>query len=150
MMREIKFRAWKHVNTPEMFNNVQAIDFKSGVAHLGYKLSSFTERTDKERLDNLTLMQYTGLKDINGVEIYECDILEWDGGREGISKLPSDYIIEVLKSKHLYIELKEHTNAYMFYYDTSGYNFPVFLEEAKIVGNIYENKELLGGGSDEL
>src|SRR5699024_9835948 len=111
---------------------------------------SFTERTDKERIDNLTLMQYTGLKDINGVVIYECDILEGDGGREGISKLPSEYIIEVLKSKHLSIELKEHTNANMFYYDTSWYNFPVFLEEEKIVGNIYEKKELLGGGSDEL
>lgn len=131
MMREIKFRAWKHVNTPEMFNDVQVIDFKSGIAHLGYSLSSFTERTDKERLDNLILMQYTGLKDKNGVEIYEGDVLS-----EG-------YVVT-------FIDASEPENLGMdigFYGQRDNFESWFTLEVGfphEVIGNIYENPELLG------
>lgn len=135
-MREIKFRAWDKERS-EMYE-VDAL-------HFCRKLIEVDNETDHQTtsIEPYELMQYTGLKDKNDREIYEGDILGWDGGREGISKLPSDYIIEVLKSNHLAIELEEHTNAYMFHYDTSGYNFPCFLEAAEVIGNIYENPELL-------
>lgn len=126
-MRGIKFRAWKHVNTPEMFNNVQAIDFKSGMAHLGYKLSSFTERTDKERLGNLILMQYTGLKDRNGVEIYEGDILE---GRS--FQYQEDIKGEVYYSKR-------------GTWDCESFILGGLNEDCEVIGNIHEHQHLLGG-----
>jgi len=137
-MREIRFRAI-HKLTKHWFDDIHII-YQDGEWFEDYRA---LEDGRPMNLDQVSIMQYTGLKDKNDKEIYEGDILGWDGGREGISKLPSDYIIEVLKSNHLDIELEVHTNAYMFRYDTSGYNFPSFLEEAEIVGNIYENSELL-------
>lgn len=134
-MREIKFRAWKHVNTPEMFNDVQAIDFKSGMAHLGYKLSSFTERTDKESLDNLILMQYTGLKDKNGTEIYEGDIVE-----NASKDLKFQVVYEAPSFNRKWIDdtskrYREHLT------EPLAWNTYIICE---VIGNIYENPELLG------
>ena len=133
-MEHIKFRAWKHVNTPEMFNDVQVIDFKSGIAHLGYSLSSFTERTDKERLDNLILMQYTGLKDKNGVEIYEGDIVEnasKDLKFQVVYEAPSfnrKWIDDISKRYREHLTESLAWNTYMI---------------CEVIGNIYENPELL-------
>lgn len=138
-MRETRFRAI-HKLTKHWFEDIHII-YQDGKCFEDYRA---LEDWRPMNLDQVAVMQYTGLKDKNGTEIYEGEVLKWDGGRTGISKLHSDYIIEVLKSKHLDIELEEHTNSYMFNYDTSGYTFPSFLEEAEIIGNIYENPELLG------
>src|SRR5699024_9184589 len=138
-MREIKFRGWER--------ELQTMVYDTELGGWIFEYNGNPVRAVNQMINEedyfYDLMQYTGLKDKNGEEIYEGDVLKWDGGRTGISKLPSDYIIEVLKSKHLDIELEEHTNSYMFNYDTSGYTFPGFLEEAEITGNIYENPELL-------
>src|SRR5699024_3979384 len=122
----IKFRAWKHTGTPEMFNDVQVIDFKSGIAHLGYSLSSSTERTDRERLDNLILMQYAGLKDNNGTEIYEGDII-WDAHAEIHGKVTFD------------------EGTFCVEWDTHIEHFNEVVSDyyAEVIGNIYENPELL-------
>src|SRR5699024_4737643 len=130
----IKFRAWKHVSTPEMFNDVQVIDFKSGIAHLCYSLSSFTERTDKEKLDNLILMQYTGLKDKNGTEIYEGDILSTD--------LDRPYLIVEFRNGAFMFQCHDNGKDYYDFMATTGENSN-FTKYHEVIGNIYENPELL-------
>ena len=133
-MREIKYRAWKHVNTPEMFNEVQGINFVGGIVHLGYRLSSDTVRTDKELLDNLILMEYTGLKDKNGTEIYEGDILSTD--------LSRPYLIVEFRNGAFMLQCQDSGKSYYDYFGTYGENLE-FVEYHEVIGNIYEHPQLI-------
>ncbi len=68
-------------------------------------------------------MQYTGLKDKNGKEIYEGDVLS---GR---------YIVEY---KNDCFVVQEHTNDWSSVHYVLHHN-----PEMEVIGNIYENPELL-------
>ena len=67
-MREIKFRMWNN-GTKEMSEPFDLGDLDDGL------LIPNLEDTSKFRIDNCEIMQYTGLKDKNGKEIYEGDIV---------------------------------------------------------------------------
>lgn len=84
-------------------------------------------------------MQYTGLKDKNGKEIYEGDIIaEWEDGLEKVERYQvkwhgeDGYPAFDIEPNHF-----EETNALSFYAQNGeGY-------ELEVIGNIYENPELL-------
>ena len=123
-MRDIKFRAWKKTDTPEMFTNITSVDFKERVIGIDFPISKQTVRADVESLDNIVLMQYTGMKDVKGVEIYEGDILQ--------SKHYFRYQV-VFKGDCWRCEsLKNNRFKNRF-----------IGRDLKVIGNIYENPELL-------
>ena len=126
MNREIKFRMW-HKKSKKMFD-VESINFKDRSLNMWnsgmYTLSTFS-------LDDVILMQYTGLHDKNGKEIWENDIVEIT--RECIY----DKGIIVFKNGCFFIKSKENLLAL--------YNCKLNNYKVKVIGNIYDNPELLGG-----
>jgi len=90
-------------------------------------------------------MQYIGLKDNkNGKEIYEGDILQIDSEWIGIVKFGQYYTSHGGWGDGM----REHDIYHQgFYYDVheDASPFNVDSEEYEIIGNIYENPELLAG-----
>lgn len=131
-----KFRAWKKTNCPEMFEDIRAIDFEKNIIRIGYKLSEYTTRIDEVSLDNVILLQSTGLKDINGKEIYEGDILKVFVLRDmgAIAKV-------IFKNGMFGIEDDMHG----YGYDKGLYSLDqiLSLRDAEIIGNKFQNKDLL-------
>ena len=126
-MREIKFRAW-HKKFKFMVR-VSGIDMIC-YDEIRIQYPTVNIRTKSgciwTNLENVELMQYTGLKDKNGVEIYEGDIVRY-----------AEFNCPVLWSKDL-MWCIDINNGYGEEMLTAYFDY-----ELEVIGNIYENKELL-------
>ena len=123
-MREIKFRVWDTENK-EMLR-VQELDFED--TFYGGRLSIRTEQyNDYFDIEDMILMQYTGLHDKNEKEIYEGDIVKsfFVDTDEAGNEIYKYYIMEVKYDEIL-----------------CSYKIDKFMN-LEVIGNIYENKELL-------
>ena len=122
-MREFKFRAWEK-KIKRMWV-VRDWDF----AHGWIEVKDATGG-DCPDVADVEIMQYTGLKDKNGVEIYEGDILSF--------KPPVDVNLKKINVKVSFVD-----GAFMVV--TEGFEWLLFSmnKKNKIVGNIYENPKLL-------
>ena len=119
-MREIKFRAWDSVQ--EVMLPVENIDFRNDLITLNEDDNSLTDT-----FEMITLMQYTGVKDYTGREIYEGDLYE--------DKENMLWQIKFIDGVFIL------TNV-----DIPAYHYVTILNKRdtfKHVGNIYENKDLL-------
>ena len=88
--------------------------------------------------DKYILMQSTGLKDKNGVEIFEGDIVLFSVS-DGFNHLDHEKAVVQSSGCHsgLVCKLIDLDLEYRIYYD------PVFHTDYEVIGNIYENSELL-------
>ena len=109
----------------------------------------------KDLVRDYVLMQSTGLKDKNGVEIYEGDIIEFE---DESFCYPFDYeaIVETInraqviidKVKGIFLEnfmVKDSMIAkeYKYYYDLPTSEKTIFFKECSVVGNVFEDENLL-------
>ena len=135
-MRQVKFRYW---------NGNKVLNQEAIINHL----NKYIARNDKH------LMQFTGLLDKQGVEIYEGDIVDVTTNRELEWSLKNGYagIVEYDNAKinigvngHEYSQficgficksLKDYNS--MTEYCTG----EMYQSGCKVIGNIYENPELL-------
>jgi len=121
-MREIKFRAWDYV-AKEMLV-VKQLEFGRNQSNDIWAHLSDGHILNQQHFE---LMQYTGLKDKNGKQIYEGDIIRFKWSDEWISPVFWDdkygWTIRTIK--------------------VWKYNLSLHIDTVEVIGNIYENKELL-------
>ena len=129
-MREIKFRAW-HKETGEWYYGSSLItDINQGDGHC-LTLSLFWLKVEKGWLDIKTVGQYTGLKDKNGREIYEGDVVEYyERWSDDLEKCVVEWD-EDLAGFSPFCEYDADCDVYV---DESTVN---------VIGNIHENPKLL-------
>jgi uncharacterized phage protein (TIGR01671 family) len=120
-MREIKFRAWDK-KKKKMFDWKYFLDW-CDIDHLFGNLGIENKRTN---IPDFEVMQYTGMKDRNGKEIYEGDI--YHQGDKNIL-----YVVEWLDTGLM--GKQKGTNSY------AGLSY--WKDKIEVVGNIWDNPELL-------
>lgn len=135
-MNNLKFRAYiksiqKIVDVTEidLNNKMATLDIATNKVHPDF---SYWWKETELPFSVIELMQSTGLKDKNGVEIYEGDIIDVGTRIPFLNKIQRDEETAYLKLVPLD---KRWTESYFTNFeDKSRY---------EVVGNIYENKELI-------
>ena len=131
-MREIKFRVWDK-NDKRIFIDPQMIDFyNKRIGYMQYQTeympdTSYSFPVGFEEFEYSELMEFTGLCDKNGEDIYEGDIVKFLNG-----------IFEVIwcnEKASFMLKNKEYKEFLNFICENNN--------GMEIVGNIYENSELL-------
>ena len=117
MQREIKFRAWSDKDNQMTYFDLHA-------------LTEFLYRDIWNYINENKIQQFTGLKDKNGKEIYEGDIVSGVNG--SINGKGMEFTITIKWIAH-----RAGFNIPLF---KNGYNSTHYYE---VIGNIYENPELL-------
>ena len=125
-MREILFRG-KRTDTKEW---IEGIAFP----HDNNKVTMFSQHSTDgclvgEEVDPETVGQFTGLTDKNGVKIFEGDIIEHGGNR---------YFINYLIHYARFLAVTPNKAPCVFAY-----------QYGEVIGNIYDNPELLGSADNE-
>jgi len=127
-MRTIKFRVWVNNEYMAIQGTPDLETLQSFMFHYG---------------DSDFMMEYTGIIDKNNFEICEGDILRFrnDLGRNHIYKIwreEGGLVYNMFDN-----DIDKHISQIDFYYGCSDMQSKQWLKQCEVIGNIYENPELL-------
>lgn len=131
-MREIRFRAWDNIKKemvevdelryfPDDENNLK-------LEHIWFTFNNSLTR-QMRKPDEVELLEFTGLKDRDGKEIYEGDIIENRLGTGLVEWKDNGFWMKLIKCED------EEDKQFHWDFSMEGPN--------KIIGNIYQNGDLL-------
>ena len=123
-MREILFRGKEVESSDWYYGDI----FHSSMNVDTTRIHDYINRANVEIIPD-TLGQYTGLTDKNGVKIFEGDIIEYEGKRYSINYLPHYARFSAVKPNTVFC---------VFAY-----------QRGEVIGNIYDNPELIGGAEND-
>lgn len=151
-MRELKFRIWNNNHNEFIRPDYGLIGF---CYPLDGRIAVLTSNGDP--IEDCDIEQYTGLKDKNGKEIYEGDILEFDKDFDDTARRYVPYFDEKLTAFGFkiydyqdYISesgSEEFESEMSLIGEMENYEreeIILYTEHISIIGNIHENHELLG------
>ena len=129
-MRKIKFRGWER--------ELQMMVYNTELGGWIFEYDGNPVRAVNQMINEedyfYDLMQYTGLKDKNGTEIYEGDI---------VTNASTELIFQVVYKAPSFCRkwIDDVSKRYHDPIETMAWNTHIICE---VIGNIYENPELLG------
>lgn len=131
------WRAWSEYN--EKMGSVIVIDFEEGEVLIELELDDGSKARHFDDLDNIHLMQNTGIKDKKGVEIYEGDIVKW-------SRLCMDFNLENYeeRSDNFVVEWDVYNTGFVLG-DGEVFLYKDISTELEVIGSIYDNRDLIQG-----
>jgi hypothetical protein len=123
MNRIPNYRVWHKIE--KRFVDLRSIDFE--LDNIGYDCQGEAHYYDVAKFDEIVFQQCTGLKDQNGKEIYEGDIVSYE------------------LDETVYTQTVGWGNNGWEMIDTRLYGTPLItnLPNFEVIGNIFENSELL-------
>ena len=124
-MREIKFRAWDKKEN-KMFQVFSITLNEDGTLRYVFYWDRYPMLKDKD----VELMQWTGLQDTNGQDIYEGDIIQFRISTIN-GNLAPPHIFEVINKKGCFKAGHKHFSQFNCY------------DIIEVIGNKFENPELL-------
>ncbi|TFL15928.1 YopX family protein [Jannaschia formosa] len=134
MKREIKFRAWDKADKMMYYDIIYGIEFEDGSK---YDFCNFIGEKDPSDYHEWVSMQYTGIKDKNGREIYEGGVLHYGyyGKWDGVSEEPEE---DLDRPMNFEVRWSEAVGGFV----ANGY-VRTSSNLGEVIGNIYEDPELL-------
>lgn len=131
-MRIIKFRAWDKETNKMYYNAQDTYDYGCFTGNEECPEESFKAVIQKDDYD---LMQYTNIKDYEGKEIYEGDIVEVEIMEQWLDDSKLIGVVKMIEGCWCVVNDKKKV-AKNLWSET---------DVNRVIGNIYENKELLEG-----